>query len=362
MNLFGCFVGRSSRARKGVAKNRVLRLYEDVDSDWKSNRITAGLSSGEGLIYAVRDPLLDDPGVSDKRLLVIEPEFASPLRMMRREGNVLGATTRQAWDDGDLRTLTKNSPLRATGAHISIIGHITMAELKRELTATDAANGFGNRFIWVCVKRANELPDGGNLNPRGLESLILRLKKAYLVASRTGRLTKDGDACALWDAFYRALPDDTGLAASVCARAEAQVLRLACVYALLDESAVINCSHLLAAISLWEFAEASVRFIFGDALGDHLADLLLSALSQAGPAGLTKTEMQRGPLAGHGRRDEVDRALALLARRGLAVMRKEESGGRPTERWVASGGRSDSQSGELTSDHAYGQPGRGEAA
>ena len=40
----------------------------------------AGLASGEGLIWAVRDPHGPDPGAADKRLLVIEPEFASVLR------------------------------------------------------------------------------------------------------------------------------------------------------------------------------------------------------------------------------------------------------------------------------------------
>ena len=44
-----------------------------------TSRILTGLSSGEGLIYAVRDPAGQDPGASDRRLLVIEPEFVSVL-------------------------------------------------------------------------------------------------------------------------------------------------------------------------------------------------------------------------------------------------------------------------------------------
>ena len=69
----------------------------------------------------------------------------------------------QAWDSGDLGTLTKNSSTRATGAHISLIGHITADELRRYLTQTEQANGFGNRHLWFCVKRSKELPHG----PRG---------------------------------------------------------------------------------------------------------------------------------------------------------------------------------------------------
>ena len=69
-----------------------------------------------------------DDGVLDKRLFVIESEFANVLKVMAREGNTLSPVLRRAWDTGDLRTLTKNSPARATGAHISIIGHITRQE------------------------------------------------------------------------------------------------------------------------------------------------------------------------------------------------------------------------------------------
>ena len=66
-----------------------------------------------------------DHGIEDKRLLVLEAEFASPLRVLGREGNILSAVIREGWDTGDLRTLTKNSAAKATGAHITILGHIT---------------------------------------------------------------------------------------------------------------------------------------------------------------------------------------------------------------------------------------------
>src|SRR5262249_51213837 len=159
----------------------IRHILGAVDREWGDARIASGLSSGEGLIWAVRDPIeklepirekkeirgyrtvIEDPGVEDKRLLVLEPEFASVLRVLERDGNTLSAVIRDAWDRGDLRTLTKNSPARASGAYISIIGHITLEELRRYLTATEAGNGFANRFLWLCVKRSKTLPEGGNL-------------------------------------------------------------------------------------------------------------------------------------------------------------------------------------------------------
>lgn len=44
------------------------------------------------------------------------------LKQLEGRGNILSAVLRQAWDGSDLRTLTKNSPTRATGAHVSLIG------------------------------------------------------------------------------------------------------------------------------------------------------------------------------------------------------------------------------------------------
>jgi Protein of unknown function (DUF3987) len=107
-----------------------------------------------------------DPGVPDKRLLVVEPELASVLEQTRPEGNTLSATLRQAWDGGKLDTLVKNCRATATEVHVSVIGHITPEELRRKLTATEQANGFANRFLWIYARRSKELAWGGD--PRAL--------------------------------------------------------------------------------------------------------------------------------------------------------------------------------------------------
>jgi hypothetical protein len=138
---------QSSKGRKGTAWGVPRELLGRVDPEWKAGRIKTGLSSGEGLIYHLRDPRQErhpikdkgrttdyewvevDPGEPDKRLLVIKPELAVLLRRMGADGNSLSGVIREAWDSGDLATLTKNSPLRASGAHVSVIGHITEEEL-----------------------------------------------------------------------------------------------------------------------------------------------------------------------------------------------------------------------------------------
>src|SRR5260370_34849054 len=120
--------------------------------------------------------LLEDGGVDDKRLLVSESEFSSALRVMSREGNTLSPVIREAWDRGDLSILTKNSPAKATGAHISILGHITKEELLRNLNTTEMSNGFANRILWVCSKCGKQLPEGGSFRTGGQPDLCEALR------------------------------------------------------------------------------------------------------------------------------------------------------------------------------------------
>ena len=69
-------------------------------------RVHAGLSTGEGLIWAVRDPSGPDPGAADKRLLAVETEFASVLKATGRYMGTLSPVLRNAWDGRALQTLT----------------------------------------------------------------------------------------------------------------------------------------------------------------------------------------------------------------------------------------------------------------
>jgi hypothetical protein len=66
MNLFAVLVGLTAKGRKGTSLGRVLQLFDAVDLDWRQNRVTSGLSSGEGLIWAVRDPIIQRVQVNKK--------------------------------------------------------------------------------------------------------------------------------------------------------------------------------------------------------------------------------------------------------------------------------------------------------
>lgn len=352
-NIFGVLVGETSKGRKGTSRAHVERIFKGVDADWVDKRVLSGLSSGEGLIWAVRDPIekleqikkngkptgetvrvIADHGESDKRLLVVESEFASVLQMLKREGNILSPLLRAAWDTGKLRTLTKNSPAKATGAHVSVVGHITREELRRLLTTTESGNGFANRFLWVCVRRSKCLPLGGEIHKVDFGPVARRLTDVVEFGRQSRKVTFDDEARKLWCDIYAALSEGRpGLLGAVTSRSEAQVVRLASIWALLDRSSLIRTEHLLAALALWEYCEDSARYVFGGSLGDPVADEIERAL-RGRPDGLTRTEISN--LFGrHRKTAEIGSALDRLAAAGRAFARIEQTEGRSVERWFA---------------------------
>jgi hypothetical protein len=56
-NLNAVLVGDTSHGRKGSAWAQVKCAIKQLDPEWLQNHVASGLSSGEGLIWAVRDPI-----------------------------------------------------------------------------------------------------------------------------------------------------------------------------------------------------------------------------------------------------------------------------------------------------------------
>ena len=348
-NLFAVIVATSSKGRKGTVMAEVRRFVELADPSFVS-RIASGLSSGEGLIEAVRDPLeadvpikenggtrlerqTVDNGIEDKRLLAAEGEMAQPLQAAGRDGNTLSAILRQAWDGTSLRVLARSNKNACKEPHISILGNVTEEDLRRLLTSTDRANGFANRFLWCCASRSKCLPFGGSVDLASLHNLAMK------AASVIGRMRTNGgafgwtdEAASHWRNVYPTLSEGhSGLFGAMTARAEAQTVRIALIYAALDGANRIDMPHLLAALEVWRYCEDSVRTIFGDASGDETADAIIELL-RTSPNGLPQTEFNNH-FQRHKKSADIQRALGLLQERGLVRSERRETEGRPRIVW-----------------------------
>jgi hypothetical protein len=345
-------VGQTSKSRKGTAGRRIHTLLSSADPTWTRGECKGNLSSGEGLAFAVRDPqyreepvkekgkptgetmtILVDSGIEDKRLFLVQSEFGSVLRVMARDGNSLSGVLRDAWDGLDLAPMTKANRVRATAPHIGIVGHVTKDELLRNLTDTETSNGFANRFVWLAVRRSKELPFPSSPDHEAMRSLSTKIAEIIRNSRRTSTIQLGPEAAEAWKVIYHNLSADRpGLAGALLARAEAQVMRLSALYAILDQRHDIGLVHLKAALALWQFFEQSVVMIFGDSTGDPVADTILRAVRVR--EGLTDTQIS-SLFGRHAAAARLDQAKGVLEAAGYIHCEETETVGRPTRTWKA---------------------------
>jgi len=344
-NLFVVIVGETAAARKGTSWGHVRRLMVTADNTWTA-RSSTGLASGEGLIWQIRDSIerenkdgeleIVDGGVPDKRLPVIDGEFAQTLKVIRREGNTLSPILRQAWDGQKLAAMSKGSPAQCAEPHVTLIGHITLDELRHLLTDIDAAAGLLNRILFVGAARSRVLPYGGDLDPGEVDRLGDALRHALKVAGAGGVLRDDPEARKLWISTYEELSRGRrGILGAVTARAAPQVRRIAMIYALLDCSANIRREHLEAALAVWAYCFETARIAFAGKTGNRLADRILGTLA-GHTAGLAREAIRR-EFAGHATADQMDAAKVLLVELDCIRVEEQPTAGRPREVWIPTG-------------------------
>jgi hypothetical protein len=332
-NEFLVLVGDSAKARKGSSWDHVARLLEAADPSLSARTLT-GLSSGEGVIWAVRDPTDTDPGIIDRRLLVVEPEFASVLKAASRDISTLSPTLRAAWDGRPLAILTRSAPARASDAHITLIGHITSVEFQHHVSPVEAANGLLNRVLFIACRRIRLLPDGGRPDPTAGTGLDRQLALAVAASRDGGQLKMTADGRAAWHRAYQQLAEpQPGLAGQLTARAEAHAIRLALIYALLDRAPAIGPEHVGAALALHDYAARSAAWAIEPRTDDPLAQRVHAALRHARD-GLTRSQLldllHRNVSA-----RRLDQVLANLAAADKIDRQRVLTAGRPAELWTA---------------------------
>jgi Protein of unknown function (DUF3987)/Bifunctional DNA primase/polymerase, N-terminal len=318
-NLSVLLVGETGfRGRKGtgldVARSVFRLAYPDLDALW-----LVGAASGEAITgHLGRHP-------TEERVLIVEPEFGRLLTIMNREGSTLSAVLRNAWDGVPLGHARARDESLIGRHHVSMLGHVTPVELRSKLTDTDTANGFANRILFLAVRRTHliafpESPDAL------VATYVEPLHRAIIEARSLGPMQFDSDARDRWEWFYAQLAATArlGLAGAVTGRHEAQVARLALVYALADRSPVVGLAHLEAAIALADYARRSAVWALGDSTGNRHADVLRRMLAD-GP--VTYDEAKRS--TGLRTAADLDQAVAVLVDGGLAEVVKIPRPGRP---------------------------------
>lgn len=348
-NLFTLIVGKSAKARKGTSLGRVKEMFRRIDSEFLSNNLASGLSSGEGVIARVRDKQIQtayadsglpvettlDEGVPDKRVCFIESELASVMQVLRREGSKLSAVLRDAFDGSDLAVLTRGASLKATEPHVSIIAHVTAEELRSLMRSVDAFNGFANRFLFIASKRSKLLPLGRPLDVENINPILQEIKDGIEFGKNIGRFEIAETAKELFATAYRALSEERfGLYGALTSRAEVMALRVAMIFAAIDKSKRIELDHMRAGFAAWEYADASARHFFGNGTGNPVADKILEEL-KVNPTGLNQTQIA-ALFSRNLTKTQIGAALSILEEAGeIAGEKIQQNKGRPSTVWKA---------------------------
>lgn len=276
--LFFLHVGRSGRGRKGDAVSLATRIDEVVRArrpELAPQIHRGGLSTREGLAALIHDGYRvgqhEVPAVADKRLWVVESEFANVLQQSRRGGNTLSAALRDCWDGVDLKPATKMNRVHASEPHVCLSGAISPVELLALVQRRDLLNGFVNRFLMVWGERTRiEAFPRRALRARveELASEVIEVLDFTRPRTDEGReavlMTMADGARRRYAQLYESeLNQDFGstLVDSLMERRAPMLLRLAMVFALADRQWLIEEAHVAAAMAWVKYATDSVGFV-----------------------------------------------------------------------------------------------------
>jgi phage/plasmid primase-like uncharacterized protein len=341
-------VGESAKSRKGTSGKPVSRLFSfnslNSSVEYKFSRTSPGpFSSGEGIIYAVRDPIqgwdkkhgkyeIIDPGVEDKRLFVLDEEFAGVLANTHREGNTLSMVIRSAWDNGRFDPLTKNSKISAKDTHVGWVSHITNYELQAKLPECEGFNGFANRILWIYSQRRKLVPLPEPMPAQELADIQYSLLSILNNCHEHERgIAFTEQAREAWiDEYYQRLSsqNEHGLLGVVLNRGEAQVRRLALLFTLLDGADRTSLKHLDQAMAAWKYCEDSACYIFKGQAQDNVSRKIVEALQKTGS--LTSTEISN-LFSRNIKSDRLQKAIQELVTSDMAEMVSEPTKGRPSK-------------------------------
>ncbi len=334
--LFVLHVGRSGRGRKGdsiALVHRIRRRLDEVYAGTLGQTHTGGLSTREGLALMVHDGYREgkkevEP-IHDKRLWIVESEFANVLHQGKRDGNTLSAALRDAWDGVSIRPAIKTARVWASRPHIGLHGCVTPGELLSLMESRELTNGFANRFLMVWAEKTGSVPFPQATPNSVVNDLAERAYRVIAFAkgkypdesdSREMRLTDEASRIYA-DAYRNELdrPQESDTLTGLLERQAPYVLRLAALFALTDKTLWIDTHHMNAALAWAMYVRESVRYIFAPVAGvaeseqrNETANKIVEFLRSRQTREATRTELVNDCFNKKGSASAIDAALNSL--------------------------------------------------
>lgn len=354
--LFMLHIGRSGRGRKGDAVSlisRIERALKALSQDAVPQVHRGGLSSREGLVYLIHDGYTEGKteveAVLDKRLLVIESEFANVLQQSKRDGNTLSSALRDCWDGVSMKPATKTSRLWATDPHVCITAAVTPSELLGLIASRELTNGFANRFTMFWAERTKMLAFPRATRQEDVDALAKRVHEVLMFCSAERWAEKDHmrvelspDARKRYEKLYHSELNDNSAGERITALIERRapmLLRMAMLFALCDLTTTVEVHHVNAALAWVRYSVESVKFIFASAADEvavaetnDTAEKIVVFLRKE--KRVTRKQITVDCFKGHSNKTCIDAALDELLSSNpprITVEEDRRAPGRPTK-------------------------------
>jgi hypothetical protein len=335
-SIFSLGIARTADG-KGQAKRACEEAIKLVEP---SLRIHSNPSSGEGLVRMLGN-LMAMAGGHKKRVAIHSSEMSITFVAQNRKDSTLSGFLRSAYDGESIENFRSENKKSSTADNyiLGFAGTITPQELEKCMPLLDWNNGAQNRFLWSIgfkdknLNRSTSKPDF-----RQWAEKVKKLVDMNLNTQPTA-IDYSPEGARVFDEWCKSLPphDDTILADSR-ARAKAQCVRLANLYAQLDERRLngwkvqIEAHHIEAAIELvqhsWESVEWFLARSTSEAMKVSSADIqklrmtLVKKVREGGTAELTATEVYEAfPHKNREERDEICVAAGFKPNNGKKTPR-----------------------------------------
>ncbi|MFD4904969.1 DUF3987 domain-containing protein [Kitasatospora purpeofusca] len=270
VSVWTVMVGRSKTGRKGFALATARAAVGASIAGFMARRERKGIKSGAALVTTlfevVQDTLAAEDGV-DGRVLVIEDEWASTLRLANRDATYYDQLI-CAWDGTALVNTIKGKggkreEERVDDPLLGFHGHIQPARWRRLIRSEEAFSGVFNRLLPVEVDQSKRLSSRIKSPLTNIKESAT-LTRAYKWARAEPRVIELSDAAADRHDRYReeledSLRDLPEELSCLIERADEHLLRIACVITAAERKTLITVRAWEAARAFVDYSMSSVR-------------------------------------------------------------------------------------------------------
>lgn len=312
-------IAETGSSRKSTALSFARGLALEPFDEKRYVLIQGFGGSGEGIAEAVADVGSGAKGVSNRHALMVNDELTLLLRKSQHRGSTIVETLIQLLDgESPLSLRTRSGPFTVTGLSFSMMSATTFTGVEETLTEDLVGSGLMNRILIFAGHATTRIALPAKFEKDLLQSIRDELKR--IRDKRMGELSMSAKAERLFETWYDAwLSRRNGLSElqrGMSARVQVHAIRLAMLFAALDNSTCIKAAHVQAAIDVAEYCEEVALMVAQRVTGgaDNRVELrVLELLTTRGP--LTRREIHQH-LGGRVTGERLGRILKGLVEMG----------------------------------------------